>query len=222
MKILVAEDDVTSRFMIEALLNKWGYEVISASDGEEAWAAMQRPEAPQMAILDLLMPGIDGLSLCRKLQEQKRQYPLHIILLTTKGDRQDIIDGLESGADDYVTKPFDPVELRTRLNVGRRSLDLQNELRDRDKFKGVIEMAGAVCHELNQPLQVLLGLSELLLMDFDPKDPSYETAKQIIKEVELMGVMTHSFMTITRYRTKDYMNGRGVIVDIEKASSPEE
>jgi sigma-B regulation protein RsbU (phosphoserine phosphatase) len=222
MKILVAEDDVTSRFMIQSFLDKWGYEVICASDGEEAWAVLQVTEAPQLAILDWMMPSIDGLSLCKRLRGQKRQAPLYIILLTTKGDRHDIIEGLEAGADDYVTKPFDPEELRARLNVGQRVVGLQNDLNDSEKFKGVVEMAGAVCHELNQPLQGLLGFSEMLLMDLTPEDPSYETAKAIIKEVERIGVLTHRFMTITKYRTKAYMNGRRVIVDIEKASSPDE
>ncbi len=222
MKILVAEDDVTSRFMIRTFLGKWGYEVISASDGEEAWTVLQEPEAPQMAILDWMMPGMDGISLCRKLREQKRPDPLYIILLTTKGDRQDIIRGLDAGADDFVTKPFDPEELHARISVGHRVVTLQNDLKDREKFQGVVEMAGAICHELNQPLQGILGLSELLLMDLDPKDPSYETANEIIKEVERLGVITHRLMTITRYRTKTYMNGRKVIVDIENASSPEE
>jgi CheY-like chemotaxis protein len=222
MKILVAEDDMTSRFMIQAFLEKWGYEVVCVDDGVEAWAALQMPEAPQLAIFDWMMPGMDGLSLCRKLRDQKRQDPLYIILLTTKGDRNDIIEGLEAGADDYVTKPFDPEELNARICVGKRIMGLQNDLRDRDKFQGVIEMAGAVCHELNQPLQSIMGLSEMLLMDLDPEDLSYETAKQITKEVERIGVLTHKFMTISRYRSKAYMNGRSVIVDIEKASCPKE
>ncbi|MFO7913520.1 MAG: response regulator [Desulfotignum sp.] len=216
MKILIAEDDMTSRAMLHAVLTKWGYEVIAAGDGNQAWAALQEPNAPGLAVLDWEMPGINGAELCRRLREQERKEPLHLILLTSRGDSDDIVRGLEAGADDYIAKPYDNAELKARVDAGRRMLVLQNEMREREKLQGVLEMAGAVCHEINQPLQVVSGFSEILLLDADAGDKKYETLKTIKKEIERIGELTHRIMKITRYQAKPYLKGR--IVDIHKAS----
>ena len=218
MKILLAEDDFTSRTMLHAVLTKWGYEVTVTPDGEAALAAMQVVGAPQLAVLDWMMPGLDGLSLCRKLRTQERPEPLYLILLTSKDERGDIVQGLEAGADDYISKPFDNEELRARLNVGRRMITLQNELREKEKFQGVLEMAGAVCHELNQPLQSVSGFSELLLMDIETSDPNHKRLKNIMMGIERIGDLTRKIMKITRYRSKNYMNGKSRILDIDQAS----
>ena len=220
MKILIAEDDFTSRTMLQAVLTKWGYEVMATPDGDAALNALQTAGAPQLAVLDWMMPGMDGLSLCRKLHEQERPEPLYLILLTSKDERDDIVQGLEAGADDYISKPFDNEELRARVNVGRRMITLQNELREREKLQGVLEMAGAVCHELNQPLQSVSGFSELLLMDMETSDPNCERLKNIKTGIERIGELTRKIMKITRYRSKNYMNGKSRILDIDKASQP--
>ncbi len=220
MRILIAEDDFTSRTMLQAVLTKWGYEVTETPDGEAALATMQTANAPQLAILDWMMPGMDGLSLCRKLREQERSEPLYLILLTSKDEQDDIVQGLEAGADDYISKPFDNEELRARVNVGRRMVTLQNELREREKLQGVLEMAGAVCHELNQPLQSVSGFSELLLMDMETSDPNCEKLKNIKTGIERIGELTRKIMKITRYRSKNYMNGKSRILDIDQASQP--
>ncbi|MCP3951831.1 MAG: response regulator [Desulfobacterales bacterium] len=220
MKIVIAEDDFTSRTMLQAVLTKWGYEVTTTPDGEAALAAMQTANAPQLAILDWMMPGMDGLSLCRKLREQERSKPLYLILLTSKNKRGNIIQGLEAGADDYIAKPFDNEELRARVDVGRRVITLQNELREREKFQGVLEMAGAVCHELNQPLQSVSGFSELLMMNLDENDALYDTLGKIRTGIDRIGELTRKIMNITHYRAKNYLNDKTRIVDIDKASSP--
>ena len=220
LKILIAEDDFTSRTMLQAVLTKWGYEVTATPDGEAALATLQTAGAPQLAVLDWMMPGMDGLSLCRKLREQERSEPLYLILLTSKDEQDDIVQGLEAGADDYISKPFDNEELRARVNVGRRMVTLQNELREREKLQGVLEMAGAVCHELNQPLQSVSGFSELLLMNMETSDPNCERLKIIKTGIERIGELTQKIMKITRYRSKNYMNGKSRILDIDKASQP--
>src|SRR5881628_4071029 len=117
MKILIAEDDPVSRCFLEVTLVKWGYEVIATSDGNEAWEALQH-EMPRLAILDWMMPGIDGVEVCRRLRAANPVLPLYVIVLTAKGESEDVVEGLESGADDYVTKPFDRAELRARIQVG--------------------------------------------------------------------------------------------------------
>src|SRR5437899_951445 len=131
MRILIAEDDAVSRRMLEASLRKWGHEVISANDGTGAWEALQNPDAPRLAVLDWMMPGIDGVEICRRVRRRPDHGAIHIILLTAKGRKQDVVEGLEAGADDYVTKPFDPGELRARVSVGARLLDLQDALAER-------------------------------------------------------------------------------------------
>lgn len=218
MKVLIAEDDLTSRVMLQAVLTKWGYEVTSAEDGEEAWNILQQPSAPRLVILDWMMPGMDGVSLCRKLRAQDRPDPTYILLLTSRGEPGDIVRGLEAGADDYVAKPYDNEELRARIGVGQRVLQLLSEVGRRQKLQGVVELAGAVCHELNQPIHVAAGYCELLLLDLDENDPKTETLRLIKSEVDRIGELTRKIMRITQYQTKDYLGGRHAIVDIEKAS----
>jgi DNA-binding response OmpR family regulator len=160
MKLLIADDDCTARTMLQAVLKKWDYELIITADGHEAWDALQQADAPQLAILDWMMPGMPGPEVCRKLRAQERTDPLYLILLTSKDERQNIIEGLEAGADDYVAKPYDIGELRARIKVGRRILKLQQNLNKREKLQGVLEMAGAVCHEINQPCRWSAGAPE--------------------------------------------------------------
>jgi diguanylate cyclase (GGDEF)-like protein len=128
MRVLIAEDDVVFRRILEATLLKWRYEVISACDGNEAWRLMQSSDAPRLAILDWMMPGLDGIEICRKVRMQTDKPYTYILLLSAKGHHGDMIAGLDAGADDYLTKPFDPLELRGRLRAGQRIVDLQEEL----------------------------------------------------------------------------------------------
>jgi diguanylate cyclase (GGDEF)-like protein len=114
--------------LIERLLTGWGYEVISASDGDEAWWILQNDDAPKLAILDWMMPGMDGPQICSELRKRKGMPYVYVLLVTARAQKEDIIEGLEAGADDYLTKPFDANELRVRLRAGRRILDLQDHL----------------------------------------------------------------------------------------------
>ncbi len=218
MKILIAEDDLTSRTLLKAVLRKWGWTVTAAADGRQAWEALQEKDAPRLAVLDWMMPGFDGPELCRRLRAQEGEKPLYLILLTARGERGDIVRGLSAGADDYIAKPYDNEELRARIDVGRRILRLQEALVRKEKLQGVIEMAGAVCHELNQPLQSVSGFSEMLLMDLPADDPNYQSLKMIKEGIDRIGSLTRKIMRITEYRTKEYLGGKSKIVDIEGAS----
>lgn len=131
MKVLIAEDETVSRRLLEATLVRWGYEVVVASDGMEAWEALQGDDAPSLAILDWMMPSMDGLEVCRRIRNLPSSTPPYLILLTAKGRREDIVTGLEAGANDYVTKPFNREELRARVQVGVRMVELQQSLADR-------------------------------------------------------------------------------------------
>jgi diguanylate cyclase (GGDEF)-like protein len=131
MRILVADDDEVVRAVLVALLEHLGHEVVLASDGTEAWAIIQREDAPSLVILDWMMPGIDGVEICRRLRQSAKRPYQYLLMLTAKDEMQDLVESIESGADDYLRKPFDARELRARLHAGQRILVLQDELRVR-------------------------------------------------------------------------------------------
>ena len=126
MKILIAEDNLMSRNLMNALLTKSGHEVVAAVNGAEAWEIMQRPDAPRLAILDWMMPIMDGIEVCRRIRSLQTDRPPYIILLTTMAEKADIVAGLEAGADDYLIKPCDIRELRARIGVGHRVSTMQD------------------------------------------------------------------------------------------------
>ena len=128
MKILIADDDAVPRRMLQATLERWDYEVVEAKDGDEAWQILQGEDAPKLAILDWLMPGLDGLELCRRIRALADAPYRYLILLTGRDSKADVVEGMEAGADDYLTKPFHRHELQVRLRAGRRILDLQSAL----------------------------------------------------------------------------------------------
>jgi sigma-B regulation protein RsbU (phosphoserine phosphatase) len=133
VRVLIAEDDVVSRRLLEATLVKWGYDVVVTNDGLEALEALSKADAPSLAILDWMMPGLDGAQVCLKARALAGERLLYMILLTAKGRKEDIVEGLTAGADDYVIKPFDRAELKARINAGERILRLQAELAARVK-----------------------------------------------------------------------------------------
>jgi diguanylate cyclase (GGDEF)-like protein len=128
MRILIAEDDPAYRQLLKEILVKWGYDVVVARDGNEAWQALLDKDAPQLAILDWMMPGMEGIEVCRKIRSDDEKKYTYIILLTSQQRDEDLVIGMEAGADDYIFKPFKLNELRVRLRAGRRIIELQNEL----------------------------------------------------------------------------------------------
>ena len=131
MRVLIAEDEPVSRRILERTLQRWGYEVVVATDGTQAWECLSADDAPQLAIVDWMMPGVDGPELCQRVRALGRRLPTYLVLLTAKAEREDIVAGLQAGADDYVVKPFDEAELRARVQVGVRVVQLQVSLADR-------------------------------------------------------------------------------------------
>lgn len=128
MKILIADDSIVSRHLLDATLRSWGYDVIVATDGIEAWNELQKDGCPSLAILDWVMPGLTGPEVCHLVRKRAREQYTYILLLTSKSLKEDLIEGMEAGADDYVTKPFDRHELKVRLRSGIRIIDLQSQL----------------------------------------------------------------------------------------------
>ena len=128
MRILVAEDDPVSLRLLQACLVEWGYKVTSVTDGQKALEVLQGRKAPRLAILNWIMPGMNGIDICREIRKRTREPYIYILMLTAKAKEQDVVEGLQSGADDYLIKPYNPHELRARLRAGRRILDLREQL----------------------------------------------------------------------------------------------
>jgi DNA-binding response OmpR family regulator len=131
MRVIVADDDPTGATILARSLARWGLEVVIVHDGDEAWRIIDKDGGIAMAILDWMMPCADGLELCRRIRQDERHAHMHVILLTARGSRADVVAGLDAGADDYLVKPFDLEELRARVHVGIRVLNLQDRLADR-------------------------------------------------------------------------------------------
>lgn len=169
-RILIAEDDPISRKILKTTLVKRDFEVTVAKDGLEAWELLKKKGSPQLAILDWMMPNMDGLEVCNKVRSKwksDKEYK-YIIFLTTKGQKEDISKGLSAGADDYVTKPFDLQELMARIHVGLRIIGLKNslekhieKLKELDQFKS--DFISTVSHELRTPIAIMRGGVSLCL-----------------------------------------------------------
>lgn len=187
MKILIADDDITSRTLLKAALSKWGYMVVSTSDGKEAWEALQQDDSLKLAVFDWVMPGLDGVELCKRLKEKKNISYVYTILLTSKSEKEDLVTAFDSGADDFITKPFDPNELKSRLSVGIRILEYeallakktdqisryasQMEALAEDRAKQLVHadrmatlgvMSAGIAHEINNPLTLVSSNIQIL------------------------------------------------------------
>lgn len=181
LKVLIADDDPTTRHMLRAVLGRWGYETCEACCGEEALVHFQGENAAELALFDWVMPGLSGPELCRLLRQHRSEQITYVILLTSKGDRSDVIEGLDSGADDFVVKPYDNGELRARLAVGERMVRLRQELREvnrgleervRQRTQEVHrllefnrDLLHRLSHDLKTPLTPLVALLPLLHRD---------------------------------------------------------
>jgi diguanylate cyclase (GGDEF)-like protein len=153
-KVLVADDDPVTRSVLEGLLSKRGYGVISATNGVEAYEILQQPDAPTLAIIDWMMPGLDGIELCRKLRQEPRYAYTYIVMLSGRRDKEDFLAGLEAGADDYIGKPFDIEDLHARIRAGQRVLAWNERVRNQanqDDLTGLLNRS-AITETLRREL----------------------------------------------------------------------
>jgi CheY-like chemotaxis protein len=141
MKTLVAEDNPTTLFLLQSALTDWGYEVVAVANGAEAWQRLQEDDSFRLILLDWKMPEMEGVEVCQRLRQLPGREAAYVIILTSKVHKDDLVAGLAAGADDYITKPFDPAELQARLQVGVRIVQLQQSLAER-----VHELETALAH----------------------------------------------------------------------------
>lgn len=157
MKILIVEDDPAARFLVRSILKKLGHEAVEAANGREAWTAFQREPAP-LVIADWLMPELDGLELCRLIRAEARPKYTYIILLTGLGGREHYFAGMEAGADDFITKPFDPDQLNARVRVAERILGLQEHVK---RLEGLLPIC-SYCKKIRDEGEVWVPLERYI------------------------------------------------------------
>lgn len=196
MKILIAEDDPASRMALKTILQRWGHEIVIAEDGNQAWKILQT-DSPKLAILDWMMPGIEGVELCRRIREKTDGNYVYIILLTSKVENKDIVAGLDAGADDYITKPFDSDVLHSRVAVGARIVQYETVLAEKnvqlqrygsemeklaqERSKQLIHaermatvglLSAGIAHEINNPTAFIAGNIQTLEKFWGDMEPA--------------------------------------------------
>src|SRR5450631_3632229 len=223
MRILIADDEPVSRRMLERILERAGYEVLSVGDDRVAAEQICLEDGPRLALLDWMMPGLDGPCVCREVRRRRTHPYVHIILLTSKAAKADIVEGLESGADDYLVKPFDPEELKARLRTGLRILQLEDSLveaREGMRFKATHDdltallNRGAILDLLSRELSRTLrenGCTVVMLVDLDHFKQVNDTyghlvGDEVLREVarRLLGSV-RSYDFVGRYGGEEFL-----------------
>jgi two-component system cell cycle response regulator len=178
-RVLVAEDDLMFRHILQRWLEKWGYQVTLAEDGAEAWEILQQELPPQVLILDWMMPAINGPDLCRMVRRQRRIAYQYILLATAKDAKRDLVLGLEAGADDYLTKPFDKSELRARLRAGNRILTLQD-----DQMRAHEQLRYQATHDALTGIWNRVEILDMLRRELDRASRSYSSTGLLMLDVD--------------------------------------
>lgn len=217
MRILIAEDELVSRRLLEGLLKKWGHEVVVCTDGDTAWEILQRSDAPRLVIMDWMMPGLSGIEICQKVRALELGDQFYILLLTARDGTNDLVDGLKAGANDYVSKPYVPAELEARVNAGLRMIELQAKQLEAERLNTLMVTAGAAAHEINQPLTVILGSLELWRDTMDKDDPGHKRLERIWESTLRIQDIVEKMLSVTHFTTKPYV-GDSVIVDFEASA----
>lgn len=218
--ILIADDSPANiRVLAEILADE--YEISVATGGKEALEIVRERTglygSPDLILLDIVMPDMDGYEVCKALKKNPQTRDIPVVFVTANTDDETLKEAFESGGSDYVRKPVNRIELTARMKSALTQQELTRKLLEEERLEGVLEMAGAVCHELNQPMQSILGFSQLLMDNMPADNPKYEYLAIIKNQIDKMGKITKKLMRITRYETRDYIENTKII-DISKAS----
>jgi len=215
--LLLVDDSPVSSLLVSLILKKHSdYCTVRVWDGQ-ACIKKAKEVKPDLILLDIQMPEMNGIEVCKVLRKDEQTYDIPVIFVTASTDNETLKEAFESGGNDYVRKPVNKIELLARIKSVLIHKKMEKKLMEEEKLKGVLEMAGGICHELNQPMQVVSGYSELLLMDIEKDNSAYPYIKMIKEQTDEMGSITKKLMRITKYETRDYIEGSRII-DIDKAA----
>jgi DNA-binding response OmpR family regulator len=224
MRVLLADDDAVSRTLLAAVITDLGHEPVAAEDGQRAWELFQSEPAP-LALLDINMPGLDGLSLCRLIREHEVGRDTFVIVVTARDAREDLAAVLAAGADDYVTKPSSPENLRARLEIAQQRI-IQNSARRTAEAEltrarwlaGIGETTIALEHEINNPLSALLGNAELLLMEDGLTVEQAQQVRVIREQATRIADVVRRLAKLKTPRSVEYLRG-ATMLDLGSRSS---
>lgn len=214
--ILVADDELINIKFLQKILEKNGLRTITATCGQECIEKAKKFR-PDLILLDVRMPVMDGLEVCRVMNKGPGAVNIPVIFVTGDTDDLTLKAAFEAGGTDYVRKPVNRIELMARVNSVFSHMEMVKKNTEDEKLKGTLEMAGTVCHELNQPLQYISGASQLLSMDLAKDDPLRERIAKIKEHVDKMALITKKLMGITSVEERDYV-GETKILEIDKSS----
>ena len=217
-RILIVDDVPKNLQVLGTILKEEGYLTYVAQNGLEAIERAKKT-SPDLILLDVTMPEIDGYEACKALKAEHKTKDIPIIFITAKSDQEDETKGLQLGAVDYITKPFKQSIVKARVKAHLKRKQAEQDRIEKEKLEGVIEMAGAVCHELNQPMQALLAYCDLLVEDVSDIGQTSEDVRKIKEQIGRMATITRKLMRVTKYETIDYVFEGKKIIDIDKASS---
>lgn len=214
---MIVEDDPICSEFARAMLVDAGYGICAARDGRQCLEQVSEC-LPDLILMDVSMPGMDGIQACRQLKAGATCKHIPVIFVTGNTDDQTLEAAFDAGGSDYVLKPVRRVELLARVRTALAQRRMSLKLAEEEKLKGVLETAGGVCHELNQPLQFVLGAVQLLMLDVSPDSSLYANLDTIRARIEQMGEITRKLAEITRLRTRKYVGGKDII-DIDQSIS---
>ena len=218
--ILVVDDMRTNRSMIEFMLQKNGYRTLSAASGIEC-IQMATSKQPDLILLDIMMPDLDGIAVCRRLRNDPRTGSLPIIYVTSDTDDNTLSRAFDAGGNDYIRKPINKIELIKRVQAAFLNETLAQKNKEEEKLRSVLSMSGTICHEINQPLQYISGISQLLLMDLKPGTPAYEKIVKMKAQIDRMGEITKRLMKVSRVDAVSYVGDTKILSLREARSFPE-
>jgi DNA-binding response OmpR family regulator len=227
MRVLFADDDVIARTLLAAVLTDLGHDLTSAEDGEGAWAAFQAAPTP-LVVLDINMPGMDGLEVCRRSRKHEAGRETFVLIVTARDGRDDLNNVLEAGADDYVTKPSSPENLRARLEIANRRIaqdtarrKAEAELARSRWLAGIGETTIALEHEINNPLSALLGHAELLMMDRELSEEHQEQLRIIQEQAARIAQVVRRLAKLKNPQSVEYLAG-ALMLDLSSRNARHE
>lgn len=216
-KILIADDNPFNLKVLDGYLSREGYQTCLVGRSREILEKV-REFKPCLILLDIDMPGMSGLEICSELKNSADCKHIPVIFVTGSTDNKSIRSAFAAGGHDYIRKPVNSTELYVRLDAVSAKQQLNQHLLQEEKLSGILEMAGTICHEFNQPLQVISGAAELLLLQGENDPDKRSLLETIVGQVMKMGDINRKMMNITRYEKRHYI-GDSTIIDIGRASA---